>query len=122
MLATAANERVAHAIADHLGLFDEVIASGTEHNLEGSAKAAAVVARFGERGFSYAGDSAAGAAVWRQAGAAVLVGPAARRPPPLRPRLLSRLGSTMVAAKRCAMQCARSGDTSGRRTCSSSCR
>lgn len=122
MLATAANERVARAIADHLGLFDEVIASGTEHNLEGSAKAAALVERFGEGGFSHVRDSVADQAVWRWAGAAVLAGPAARRPPPLRPRLLSRLGSTMVAAKRCAMRCARSGHTSGRRTCSSSCR
>ncbi|MCS6921110.1 MAG: UbiA family prenyltransferase [Elioraea sp.] len=88
VLATAANERVARAIADHLGLFDEVIASGAEHNLKGSAKAAALVDRFGQGGFSYVGDSAADAAVWRRAGAAVLVGPAARRPPPLPPTVV----------------------------------
>ncbi|MCS6855373.1 MAG: haloacid dehalogenase-like hydrolase, partial [Elioraea sp.] len=88
VLATAANERVARAVADHLGLFDEVIASTEERNLKGSAKAAALVARFGEGGFAYVGDSAADEAVWRRSGAAVLVGAAARRPPSLPPSVV----------------------------------
>ena len=73
VLATAANAHVAEAIAAHLGLFDEVLASSDSHNLKGPAKAAALVERFGERGFAYAGDARADLAVWARAGAAVLV-------------------------------------------------
>ncbi len=73
VLATAANETVANAIAAHLGLFDEVIASTTTHNLKGKAKAEALVTRFGAGGFVYAGDAAADLPVWRQAGASILV-------------------------------------------------
>jgi len=73
VLATAANEAAARAIAAHLGIFDEVIASSPERNLKGPAKAAALVERFGERGFVYAGDTAADLAVWARAAAAVLV-------------------------------------------------
>jgi hydroxymethylpyrimidine pyrophosphatase-like HAD family hydrolase len=41
VLATAADQRVAHAIAAHLGIFDEVIASDGTINLKGDAKARA---------------------------------------------------------------------------------
>ena len=77
VLATAATEAVAQAIATHLGLFDEVIASTPSHNLKGRAKADALVARFGRGGFAYAGDARADLAVWAEAGAAVLVDVAA---------------------------------------------
>jgi 4-hydroxybenzoate polyprenyltransferase len=73
VLATAADRRVAAAVAGHLGLFDEVIASDGGTNLRGAAKAAALVQRFGERGFVYAGNDATDHAVWRRAAAAVLV-------------------------------------------------
>lgn len=73
VLATAANEATAHAIAGHLGLFDEVIASSATRNLKGSAKAMALVERFGRGGFAYAGDARADLRVWESAGAAVLV-------------------------------------------------
>ncbi len=73
VLATAANEAVASRVAAHLGLFDEVIASTETHNLKGSAKADALVARFGVSGFAYAGDASADLAVWRHAASAVLV-------------------------------------------------
>lgn len=73
VLATAANEAVAHAVADHLGLFDEIIASGAGRNLKGSAKAEALCDRFGDQGFAYAGNDASDLAVWRRAGAAILV-------------------------------------------------
>ena len=43
MLTTAANEVAAKRMADHLGLFDEVIASTATHNLKGQAKAEALV-------------------------------------------------------------------------------
>jgi 4-hydroxybenzoate polyprenyltransferase/phosphoserine phosphatase len=73
VLATAANEAVAERVAAHLGLFDEVIASTSGHNLKGPAKAEALVSRFGAAGFVYAGDARADLAVWRSAAAAILV-------------------------------------------------
>ena len=73
VLATAASEVVAASVAEHLGLFDEVIASTPERNLKGQAKADALVARFGSGGFVYAGDAKIDLPVWRQAAASVLV-------------------------------------------------
>lgn len=73
ILATAADQRVAHAVADHLDLFDEVIASDGEHNLKGKAKARALVERFGPRGFSYVGNEACDMPVWQAAHSAVVV-------------------------------------------------
>jgi len=74
VLCTAANHAVAEQVAGHLGLFDEVIASDETRNLRGPAKAEALVARFGERGFAYAGNDRTDLAVWRHAGEAILVG------------------------------------------------
>lgn len=73
VLATAADAKVAEAVAAHLGLFDEVIASDGTRNLKGPAKARALVERFGDRGFAYAGNEAADLAVWDSARTAVLV-------------------------------------------------
>ncbi len=73
VLATASNERVAHAIANHLALFDEVIASRADRNLKGDAKRDALVERFGEGGFDYAGDGPADVPVWRSARRAILL-------------------------------------------------
>jgi 4-hydroxybenzoate polyprenyltransferase len=73
VLATAADRRIAQKIADHLSLFDEVIASDGRNNLGGAAKAAALVERFGSKGFIYAGNAGADVAVWREAAASVVV-------------------------------------------------
>lgn len=73
VLATATNRAVAEGIARHVGLFDDVVASDDRHNLKGPAKAQALVERFGERGFAYAGNDASDLAVWRWAGSAVVV-------------------------------------------------
>jgi 4-hydroxybenzoate polyprenyltransferase len=73
VLATAADQRVAQAVADHLDLFDEVIASDGQHNLKGKAKAQALVERFGPQGFAYAGNEASDMSVWRAAHSAVVV-------------------------------------------------
>jgi hypothetical protein len=48
---------IGQAVERHLGLFDEVLASNGQTNLRGAAKGAALVERFGERGFDYAGNS-----------------------------------------------------------------
>lgn len=69
ILATAADSRIAHAVADHLQLFDDVVCSDGETNLKGEAKASALVARFGEKGFEYAGNDFSDLPVWSSAAA-----------------------------------------------------
>jgi 4-hydroxybenzoate polyprenyltransferase/phosphoserine phosphatase len=73
VLATASDRSIAEAVADHLGLFEEVMASDGETNLKGDAKAAALVAKFGEAGFSYLGNSSADLPVWAASGEAISV-------------------------------------------------
>ena len=58
ILATAAHERIAHAVSDHLELFDRVLASNQHTNLKGVAKLHAIQAEIGSA-FAYAGDSRA---------------------------------------------------------------
>jgi len=73
VLATASDSRYAEAVAAHIGLFDLVLASDGTINLAGDNKRAALVARFGERGFCYAGNSSTDLAVWQSAASAVVV-------------------------------------------------
>jgi 4-hydroxybenzoate polyprenyltransferase/phosphoserine phosphatase len=73
ILVTAADHTIAHAVAAHLGIFDEVIASDGIRNLKGSVKAAALVERFGTGKFAYAGNDASDLLVWREAHSIVLV-------------------------------------------------
>jgi 4-hydroxybenzoate polyprenyltransferase/phosphoserine phosphatase len=73
VLATAADERVAHAVASEHGLFDAVYASNGRLNLKGERKRDLIVQREGPV-YSYAGDSRADLPVWRGASSAVLVG------------------------------------------------
>lgn len=77
VLVTASPEPTALAVAEHLGLFDHVLASTRIHNLKGAAKAEVLCQRYGEGGFCYAGNDAVDLEVWKHAGAAVLVGAAA---------------------------------------------
>ncbi len=74
VLVTAADQRVAEAVATRIGLFDEVIASADGRNLKGEAKSAALLDRFGEAGFDYVGDSRADLPVWKGARRAIVVG------------------------------------------------
>ncbi|SAI67110.1 4-hydroxybenzoate polyprenyl transferase [Bordetella ansorpii] len=73
VLCTAADRSLAQAVADHLGLFDEVMASDGALNLSGSNKAEALEQRFGRRGFDYAGNSSVDFAVWERARRAIVV-------------------------------------------------
>ena len=73
ILCTASDIAIATAIARHLGLFDEVMASDGVLNLAGANKAAALERRFGRAGFDYAGNSGADLHVWRGARRAVVV-------------------------------------------------
>ncbi|PZP33432.1 MAG: UbiA family prenyltransferase [Roseateles depolymerans] len=78
VLCTASDARLARGVADHLQLFDEVMASDGQTNLSSENKAQALAGRFGEQGFDYAGNSSDDLPVWRRARAAVVV---AARPP-----------------------------------------
>jgi len=77
ILCTAADQSIAKAIAQHLGVFDDVMASNGTMNLAGTHKADALVQRFGTAGFDYAGNSRADLPVWRCARRAVIVGSSA---------------------------------------------
>ncbi|MDF2234592.1 UbiA family prenyltransferase [Albimonas sp. CAU 1670] len=77
-LVTAADQRIADAVAAHIGLFDSAHGSRVGLNLGGEAKARFLVERFGERGFDYAGDQAADLPVWARARRAIVVGAAPR--------------------------------------------
>ena len=72
VLATAADRRIAEAIAAHYPFISEVIASDGTINLKGKTKANYLHERFPE-GFIYAGDSSADIAVWRAAKGSILV-------------------------------------------------
>jgi 4-hydroxybenzoate polyprenyltransferase len=73
VLCTASDSKLAAKVADHLGCFDEVIASDGHLNLSGSRKADALAYRFGERGFDYAGNSRVDLPVWARARGAIVV-------------------------------------------------
>lgn len=73
VLCTASDRLIAEAIAEHLNLFDEVIASDGHTNLSGRTKADALAQRFGEAGFDYAGNSWKDIPVWSRAKRAVVV-------------------------------------------------
>ena len=73
VLSTATDIRVAQAIADHLGLFDEVLASDGATNNAGTNKRAALETKYGVKGYDYAGNSAADIAVWAGARQAIVV-------------------------------------------------
>lgn len=94
VLCTAADRRIAEAIAAHLGIFDEVIASDGERNLRGPAKAAALVARFGPQGFDYMGNDATDHPVWAAAATALVANaaPSVQRDAAARHRVGAILG------------------------------
>lgn len=73
ILCTASDRSIADPIAEHLGFFDEVMASDGVLNLAGVNKAKVLLERFGERGFDYAGNSSADLAVWEHARRAIVV-------------------------------------------------
>ena len=66
---------VAERVAAHVGLFSDVMASDATYNLRDQRKAEALVARYGEKGFGYAGNSHLDMAVWERAGQVVVVNP-----------------------------------------------
>ena len=73
ILCTASDRLMANAVASHLGIFDEVMASDGVNNLSARHKAAALKERFGHQGFDYAGNSADDLPVWSEARHAIVV-------------------------------------------------
>ncbi|HEY9022718.1 MAG TPA: UbiA family prenyltransferase, partial [Burkholderiaceae bacterium] len=67
VMATAADQLLAHRIAQHLGLFDAVFASDGHRNLAGRIKGERLVAAYGAKGFDYVGDSLRDVPIWRRA-------------------------------------------------------
>ena len=78
VLASAADQSLAVALANHLGLFDEVLASDGLVNLKGTAKLRAIEARFGPGGFEYVGNGWEDLPIWESAGTAIAVQPSPR--------------------------------------------
>jgi 4-hydroxybenzoate polyprenyltransferase len=78
VLCSASDQGLVDAIATHLGLFDEVIASDGQRNLAGHHKAEALNERFGAGQYDYMGNASVDLQVWKHAAGAYVVnaGPA----------------------------------------------
>ncbi|MBB4001131.1 MAG: UbiA family prenyltransferase [Aurantimonas endophytica] len=75
ILATGANEKLAHAVADHLGLFDAVMASSDTVNLTSARKLDRILAEHGEHDFDYVGNSHEDICLLEKAATATVVAP-----------------------------------------------
>lgn len=73
ILATASDYRMAEPVFRHVGIFDELMASDGKINLRGDNKRRALSAKFGERGYDYAGNSSVDLGVWPGTRAAIVV-------------------------------------------------
>ncbi len=67
VLATSSSRRNAEAIAAHLALFDDVIASDDARPAGGEAKTGAILEHLRGGAFDYAGNDAADVPIWRKA-------------------------------------------------------
>ncbi len=77
VLATASDRKLAEQINQRLDcLFDDILASDGTLNLAGERKADALVTRYGEGKFDYAGNAAPDLKVWKHAHRAIVVNPA----------------------------------------------
>lgn len=75
VLATGSAKSFADAVAAHLGIFDQVMASEGAVNLTSSRKRDALVDAFGDGGFDYAGNSREDIKVFDAASNAIVVAP-----------------------------------------------
>lgn len=72
-LATAADERLAQAVASHLGIFSGVLASDGSHNLKGAHKLAAIRAHCAGAPFAYCGNGPEDVQIFEAAREAIVV-------------------------------------------------
>jgi len=73
VLATASHKNYAFAVAKHLKLFDDVMASNKDFNLSSHNKAETLVQRFGERNFDYMGDHMRDLPIWEVSQLSIIV-------------------------------------------------
>ena len=73
ILTTAANEKIARSVADHLGLFCDVWASTETTNFGAKRKLERFLGAFGAHGFGYAGNEFRDILIWKHAQEAILV-------------------------------------------------
>ena len=73
ILATGADRKIASAVADHLGIFDAVLASDGDINLTGVTKLRAIREMVGDRPFSYVGNDRKDLQIWRDAQSGIVV-------------------------------------------------
>ncbi len=73
LLVTASHEITAREVAQHLKLFDEVIASDANNNLIAEKKLAAIKQSLGDTAFDYAGNSSQDIPIWQQSQTAIVV-------------------------------------------------
>ncbi|MCR8723660.1 UbiA family prenyltransferase [Frigidibacter sp. ROC022] len=74
VLASASDEQLVKRLAADHGLSERVFASDGVVNLKGRAKAQALVAAYGEKGFDYAGNEPVDRDIWDHAENALVVG------------------------------------------------
>ncbi|MDN0127398.1 UbiA family prenyltransferase [Yersinia massiliensis] len=70
-LCTAANEKIAQSVSDHLGIFSKVIASNDTKNVSSSVKADEILSHTDS--FDYAGNSSDDIKVWDKSTGAIVV-------------------------------------------------
>lgn len=75
VLATGTPRKFAEHIAEHLGVFDAVLATDGKENLTSHRKRAALVAAYGDAGFDYYGNSRHDLEIFGAAREAVVVAP-----------------------------------------------
>ncbi|MFC0711980.1 UbiA family prenyltransferase [Azorhizophilus paspali] len=75
VLATASHHSLAERIADHLKLFDMVLATDSERNLSARCKHDLLVKHFGPGGFDYVGNSRDDLHIWEGARRSYVVDP-----------------------------------------------
>lgn len=90
-LATGADQALAARIADHLGVFDGVLASDGQTNLTANNKLDGLREAFGDEGYDYVGNSAADLPLLVHASHAMVANPV--------PRLRSRLRALGVSVE-----------------------
>ena len=73
VLATGTNVKLAKDVANHLGLFDDVLASDASTNVTAATKSRLLRERFTDHGYDYIGNSRADLQVWQCARTAMVV-------------------------------------------------
>jgi 4-hydroxybenzoate polyprenyltransferase len=74
-LTTGADRGLAQSVADHLGIFDEVLASDGKRNFTGNQKLAHLEERFGHPGFDYIGNAVVDLPILLGSGEAMVANP-----------------------------------------------